>query len=196
MVDPEVPVTVTVYVPAVVPEPVPPLLPAPPQLERPPVKNASRISMPSMARQPRRRAGMPNSSTQARVPPAAYQGTGTPPALGWSGWLSAALVAAAVLIVSVEVCAVAPEMVTEVGERLHVAGLLAAVGLTAQLKLTAPLNPFDPVVLIVAVLPVVAPGLTVMFLLLLRAKLGFTTTAVTVTVTAAEVLPLKLVSPP
>jgi hypothetical protein len=139
---------------------------------------------------------MPNSSKQARVPPAAYQGTGTPPDLGWPGRLSAALVAAVVVIVSVEVCAVAPERVTDVGERLHVAGPLAAIGLTAQLKLTAPLNPFDPVALIVDVLPVIAPGLTVMFPLLLRAKLGFTTTAVTVTVTAADVLPLKLVLPP
>jgi hypothetical protein len=45
----------------------------------------------------------------------------------------------------------------------------------------------------VAVLPVVAPALTVMLPLLLSAKLG--EAAETVTVTAAEVLVLKLVSP-
>jgi len=133
------------------------------------------------------------SSTQASVPPpTAYQGAGTPPDLGWSGWLSAALVAAVVMIVSVEVCAVAPEIVTDVGERLHVAGSLAAVGLTAQLKLTAPLNPFAPVVLIVDLLPIVAPGLTVMFPLLLRAKLGFTTTAKLARVSEEHLKPLSM----
>lgn len=76
IVDPEAPVTVTVYVPAVVPklpEPLP-LLPLllrpPPQLERPPVNNASSISMPSMARQPRRRAGMQISISPQTVTPA------------------------------------------------------------------------------------------------------------------------------
>jgi hypothetical protein len=188
VVDPETPVTVTVYVPAVVPElpEPPPLLLPPPQLDRPPVKNARRISIPSMVRHLRRRAGMPKSITQAKVaPPDAYHGTETPPALGWARWLSAVLVAAVVVIVSVEVCAVAPEMVTEVGERLHIAGSLAAVGLTAQLRLTTPLNPFDPVVLIVDVLLVVAPGLRVMFPLLVRAKPGCGGAAVTVTSTIA-----------
>ena len=109
------------------------------------------------------------------------------------GRVNAAVVVEVVVTLSVEVCAVAPLRVTEVGERVHVAGWLAAVGVTAQVRATAPLNPPDPVALMVAVLPVVAPALTVMLPLLLSAKLG--EAAETVTVTAAEVLVLKLVSP-
>ena len=142
--------------------------------------------MPSNPCQPRRRTGKPKHSRHASAAPAAYHR----PAKD-------ALVAAVVVTVSVEVWAVAPLIVTEAGETLHVAGSLAAAGLTAQVKATAPLNPPDPVTLMVAPLPVVAPGLTVMLPLLLRAKLGgTTTTAFTVTVTALEVLPLKLLSPP
>jgi hypothetical protein len=146
--------------------------------------------MPRTACQPRRRPGTPKNKTQARVAPVAtYQGT--PPALGWT---EAALVAAVVTTVSVEVWALAPLIVTEAGERLHVAASLAAAGLTAHVKATAPLNPPDPVTLTVDPLPVVAPGLTVMLPLLLRAKPGGT--VFTVMVTALEVLPLNLLSPP
>jgi hypothetical protein len=146
--------------------------------------------MPSNPCQPRRRPGTPKNRTQAKVAPAAaYQGA--PPALGSA---KAALAAAVVLTVTVEVWAVAPLIVTEAGETLHVAGSLAAAGLTAQVKATAPLNPPAPVTLMVEVLLVLAPGLTVMLPLLLRAKLGGT--AFTVTVTALEALPLKLLSPP
>ena len=195
----------TVYAPAVVPglagvPPPPPLPPVPPVLELPPLPppqpitkvdtDTSRTSMPRNVCQPRRRAGTPKNSTQANVAPAAaYQGT--PPVFGWT---KAALVGAVVTTVSVEVWAVAPLIVTEAGETLHVAASLAAAGLTAQVKVTAPANPPDPVTLIVDPLPVVAPGLTVMLPLLLRAKPGGT--AFTVTVTALEVLPLKLPSPP
>ncbi len=70
-------------------------------------------------------------------------------------------VAAVVPIDSVEVCAVVPLNVTEVGERLQVAGSLAAVGLMEQVRLTAPENPLDPgVTVIFEVLPEVAPGAT------------------------------------
>ncbi len=143
-----------------------------------------RATMPSNPCQSRRRTGKAKQSRQASPAPAAYHRVPRD-----------ALVAAAVLTVSVEVWAVAPLIVTEAGERLHVAGSLAASGVTAQVKATAPLNPPDPVTLMVDLLPVVAPGLSVMLPLLLRAKLGGTA-AFTVTVTALEVLPLKLLSPP
>lgn len=64
-----------------------------------------------------------------------------------------------VLTVRVVVCAVEPLMVTEVGMP-HVAGSLAAVGVIAQLRLIAPVNPPEGVKLIVDVFPVVAPGAT------------------------------------
>jgi hypothetical protein len=82
------------------------------------------------------------------------------PVVGQNSRISrfAELVAVVVLIVSVEVCVVLPLIVTEDGERPHVAGSLAAVGLIEQLKLTVPLNPFEGATEIVTVLPVVAPG--------------------------------------
>src|SRR5580692_12081126 len=111
--------------------------------------------MPRSVCQLRRRTGIPKNRTQARAAPAAaYQGT--PPAFGRT---NAALLAAVVTTVSAEVWAVAPLIVTEAGERLHVAGSLAAAGLTAQVKATAPANPPDPVTLMVDPVPVVAPGL-------------------------------------
>ena len=68
---------------------------------------------------------------------------------------------AVVPIVRVEVCAVVPLRVTEVGERLHVAGSLEAVGLMEHVRLTVPENPPDPGVTVMAeVFPVVAPGAT------------------------------------
>jgi hypothetical protein len=70
-------------------------------------------------------------------------------------------VGALVPIVSVEVCAVVPSRVTDVGERLHVAWSLEAVGLIAHVRLTVPKNPPDPGVIVMAeVFPVVAPGAT------------------------------------
>jgi hypothetical protein len=152
--------------------------------------DTSRMNIPTMDCQLRRRLGIPKNTTQARVAPAAaYQGTTA--ALEWA---RTALDAAVVTTARVEVWAVAPLMVSEAGERLHVAGSLAAAGLTTQVKATAPLNPPEPVTLMVEPLPVVAPALTVILPLLLRAKPGGT--AFTVTVTALEVLPLKLLSPP
>ena len=70
-------------------------------------------------------------------------------------------VAAAVPIVRVEVCAVVPLRVTDVGERLHVAGSLEAVGLMEHVRLTVPKNPPDPgVTVMVEAFPVAAPGAT------------------------------------
>ena len=65
-----------------------------------------------------------------------------------------------VFTVSAVVCADAPVIVTEAGI-LHVAGSLAATGVMAQLRLTAPVNPSNGVRVMVEVLPVVAPGVTV-----------------------------------
>ena len=55
---------------------------------------------------------------------------------------------------------IVPLMVTVVGT-LHVGGSLAAVGVMAQLRLTAPVNPYHGVTEIVDVFPVVAPGVNV-----------------------------------
>lgn len=87
---------------------------------------------------------------------------------------------------SVEVCAAVPEIVTEAGESAQVAGSLAAVGATAQVSATAPVSPPDGVTVMVEVLPVVAPGLTVMLPLFERAKLGVAA------VTVMEPVPVAL----
>jgi hypothetical protein len=74
---------------------------------------------------------------------------------------------------SVAVAPAAPVMLTVDGT-LHVAGLVAPTGLvvTAQLRSTVPVNPFEGVTLTVDVLPVVAPWLREMLPLLLSAKLA------------------------
>ncbi|MGA2730748.1 MAG: hypothetical protein ABSE96_23295 [Terracidiphilus sp.] len=61
-------------------------------------------------------------------------------------------------MVNVEVCATVPVITTEFGERLHVAGSLAAVGLIEQVRVTVPVNPFEGVIVMSTVFPVVAPG--------------------------------------
>ena len=61
-------------------------------------------------------------------------------------------------MVSVEVSAVLPLIAIEDGERLQVAGSLAAVGLIEHVMLTIPVNPFEGFTEIVTVFPVVAPG--------------------------------------
>jgi hypothetical protein len=104
---------------------------------------------PSIAGQLRRRRGSPISRRASAVP-----------AEGHSSFFNrfSALVAAVVKTVNVVVCAPVPVIVTELGERLHVAGSLAATGLIEQVRLTVPVNPFAGVTVMVAVLPVVAPG--------------------------------------
>jgi hypothetical protein len=54
-----------------------------------------------------------------------------------------------------------PLSITDAGLRLHVGGLLAAVGLIEQLRFTVPENSFVPTTLMVDEFPVVAPGFTV-----------------------------------
>jgi hypothetical protein len=78
---------------------------------------------------------------------------------GFPAWFRAE-VAAVVFTVSVVVCATAPVIVA-VARTPHVAGSLAATGVIAQLRLTAPVNPPDGVNVMVEVFPVVAPGATV-----------------------------------
>jgi hypothetical protein len=77
-----------------------------------------------------------------------------------------------VVAVSVDVCAVAPLMVTEAGERLHVVGLVAPEGdaVTAQVSVTVPVNEFSGVTVMVVVL--LEPGLTVKAPLFVRVKLA------------------------
>ncbi len=62
-------------------------------------------------------------------------------------------------MVSVEVCVVVPLNVTDGGVSVHVGGSLAATGVMEQDRFTVPEKPFVPTTLIVAVFPVVAPGL-------------------------------------
>jgi len=131
--------------------PPPLLLPPLPQPSTPQVRTTSSISNPSMVFKERRRAGMPNNRTQAiMAPPADGQNS-------FNDRLRA--VAAVVLTVSVAACAVAPLMVTEAG-MLHVAGSVAAAGAMAQLSVTTPVKPLYGVMVMVELLPVVAPGMT------------------------------------
>jgi hypothetical protein len=140
--------------------------------------------MPSIVRQRRRRTGMPMNNKQARVaPPAAYQGA--PLDLGRA---KAAVVAAVVVTVKVPVPAEASVMLTGVvAPKLKVGRSVAPAGLVAiaAVRATLPVRPPLGVTVIVAVLPVVAPGeLMVMAPLLVNAKVGGGTNAVTVTPTA------------
>jgi hypothetical protein len=95
---------------------------------------------------------MPMSTMHANAMPA----TGRPK--GFPARLRVA-VADEVLTDRETVCAAALLMVTDAGI-LHVAGSVAAVGVIAQRRLIAPVNPADGVKVIVEVFPVAAPGTT------------------------------------
>jgi hypothetical protein len=143
---PDVPVTVILYVPAVVPE-----FP-PPQAATP--LNTNRRSSPNIASQLRRRGTKTNTTNASAVPPAGQK----------SFFLMfSALDAGVVVTVSVDVCAVVPLIVTEAGFRLHVGASMTLVidVVTLQLRLTVPLNAFVPATLIVTVFSLVSPGVTV-----------------------------------
>jgi hypothetical protein len=89
------------------------------------------------------------------------QAKAVPPINGWKS-LRVGLrteVADVVFTIRVVVCAVEPLMVAEAG-MLHVAGLLVATGVIAQLRLITPVNPPAGVKLMVDVFPVVAPAAT------------------------------------
>lgn len=145
---PEVPVTVTVYVPGVVPE-FPPLWllpPPPPQPRTPPETKIANSSI--IASQLRLLRGTASNRTRANAIPPAGRHAGRP----------SALVEAVVETVSVEVCAVVPLSATDAGESEHAGGSLAGIGVIEQVRFTVPEKPLMPTTLMVAVFPVVAPG--------------------------------------
>jgi len=156
VVVPEAPLIVTVYVPAVVPGlPVPPpplLLLLPPQPMTPSDRHMTTAAVSSAGRLRLRFGTAKNSSSASAVPP--------PEGHSRRIMRLSAVDAAVVVTVSVEVCAPVPVIVTEVGDRTHCAGSLAATGLIEQLSATVPVKPLVGVTEIVDVLPVVAPGTT------------------------------------
>ena len=83
-----------------------------------------------------------------------------------------ALLAAVELTVSVEVVGELPAMLTEEGDKPHVGVAVKLLGLTEQVRLTVPVKLFDGVAVMTAVLPVVAPRVSVRFPLLVMAKSG------------------------
>ena len=112
------------------PPPLPPLLPQPLAA----LITTMAASTLNSILQARRRAGIPKNKTIARAaPPAGTKNL-------FSGFSSALLVAAVVLTVTVEVCAVVPLIVTEAGDNEQVGASLglAIVVVTAQLRLTVP----------------------------------------------------------
>ena len=136
-----------------------------------------------MARQLRRRAGIPKKSRQATaIPPPTAKNL-------FNGWLKAALLEL-VVMVSVEVPAVVPVMLTEVGERLQATP--PEVGATAQVRGTLPVNPLPGVTETVAVaeLPAVMEPLLG---LAVTAKVGV---AAAVTITVRVVVGMSLPAVP
>jgi hypothetical protein len=146
----------------------------PPPPQPIPARPTKITSSPTIASQLRRRLGKPKKSRKARV---------APPADGQNSFFISffEVVAAVVEMVSVLVCA--PELiVTEAGDKLHVAGSVAALVVNEQVRATAPVNPPDGVTLIVEVLPLAAPASTEILPLLDSAYDGVAA-AVTVTFT-------------
>jgi hypothetical protein len=113
----------------------------------------SKMSFRIVPQRLRRLAGMPTSRMHAKAVLLNH---------GCMNSLSrlTAEVAAEVFTVSVVVCGEEPLRVTEAG-MLHVAGSLADLGVIAQLRLMAPVNPPTGVKVTVDALPAVAPGATV-----------------------------------
>jgi hypothetical protein len=133
---------------------------------------AAKTSTPSSVRQLRRRAGIPKKRTRASVDP--------PPIAKnlFNGRLNAALFEL-VVMVSVEVPALVPLILTEVGERLQATPL--PLPDTLQARATLPVNPAEGVTEIVAVaeLPAeIEPEVG----LALSAKVGVAIVTVTVVV--------------
>lgn len=191
---PDVPVAVTVYIPAVVagrkavqvPDPFPP-----PHAITPVVRAARRVNIPSMVRQLRRRAGMPMSRMQAKAaPPPAYHGT-----LWRVEEVAEQPMACVVVMVRLAVPAVAPAMLTGVVEpKLKVGGFTAPAGpeVTAAVSATLPVKPPDGVTVMMEMFPVVAPAVTVTAVPV-TVKLGLT--AVVTVIEVEPAMELKLVSP-
>jgi hypothetical protein len=108
---------------------------------------------------------MPKKTSRART---------APPAAGQNGLLVLlrVVLAAVVFTVSVDV------VVADAGLRLQVGESMAPEGaeVMAQVRLTVPLNPPTGLMVMLEVLPVVAPGLTLMAPLLESVKPEFTVT--------------------
>ena len=97
-----------------------------------------------------RRRGTPTNITKARTLPAAEVRKSLLP-------LFSANDPAVVKIVRVEVCAVVPMKETAEGDSVQVAWLLAAVGVTAQLRATVPVKPFVGEMEMTDVFPITSP---------------------------------------
>jgi hypothetical protein len=126
-----------------------------------PATPTNTTSSPSIASQLRRRLGVRKNSRHAAA---------TPPVDGQNSFSTSffAEVAAVVLIVSVEVTA--PLVIsTEAGDKLQVARAVEAFDVNVQASATVPVNPLEGVTVMVDVFPVVAPGLTEIFPLLVDA---------------------------
>ena len=163
LVPAEVAVTVTEYVPAVVPGVgvgggvVVPLLPPPPQAKRALENATSNSRLPAITLQPRRRALKPTSKMPARaVSPMGYQG-----APGRAAGRSAPVVGAVVDTVRVAVAGPAAVMLTGLlVPKLNVGRYCAPEGLDARVavRVTLPVNPPAGVTVTVEVFPAVVPG--------------------------------------
>jgi hypothetical protein len=180
-----VPVTVMVYVPAVVPPVLPPpvvvvVLPDDPEPPPQPIHPTEERRMRAIASVlQRRRLGTPKKMTNASIVP------GKP---SLSMLFAAVVVGAVLLTVRLAVVALLPETVTEAGTS-QVGALvgLAMLVVTAHERLTCPVNPPDGVMLTAEVLPLVAPGAIVMPLLLPRLKEAGNAVPLTVRLTFAAV---------
>jgi len=164
VVEPEVPVTVITYSPAVVPAvstveqavPPPPL----PQAATPLTNAIKSVSIPIDVRQLRLLAGIPISIMQASAAPPAYQGLLRS---GMAPPVHPGEDAAVVEIVSVAVPAIVPLIATGlVVPKLSVGGTTAFAGLEvmAAVSPTLPVNPLAGVSVMAEVLPEVAPAAT------------------------------------
>jgi len=123
---------------------------------------------------------MPKKSTRART---------APPVEGQKSPAGLSRAAAAAVVFAVRVAVVTPLTLTEDGT-LHVGGSVAPAGeeVTAQLMVSAPVKPPDGVMVMVDVLPVVAPGLTEMAVLV-SVKLGVAAATLTVTEVVWVIVP-------
>src|ERR1700733_12832687 len=133
----------------------------------PPVSATRSISIASTVRQRRRGAGMPKSRRHAEAAtPAAYQGTP-----GSSGWTSTELVGAVVEIVRVDAPAEAPVMPTLVGLKVGIGTTVVPGGVVEKTAVSATLPVKPPIGVTVIVVVPLAPALTLMLPLSVRAKL-------------------------
>ena len=164
VIEPDIPVTVITYTPAVVPalitlgHAMPP--PLPPHAATPLTNATSTPAIPIIVRQLRRRPGMPISEMHASAAPPKYHGALR---CGVALPVHPGEELAVVEIVSVAVPAVVPLIETGlVVPKLSVGGKTAFAGLEVMAAVSAmlPVKPFAGVSVTVDVFPVVAPAAT------------------------------------